>query len=67
MTIDLGAQAVRAPDGTRHGFEISALRKERLLRGLDDIAVTLEHEGAIADYEERRADRRPWLPTARRE
>src|SRR5215510_6174777 len=34
MTIDLGAQAVLAPDGTRHGFEISALRKERLLRGL---------------------------------
>src|SRR3984885_8942736 len=43
ITIDLPDQAVIAPDGKRHAFGISPLRKERLLRGVDDIDVTLEH------------------------
>src|SRR5262245_29895234 len=37
MTIDLPNQRVIAPEGSAHGFEISALRKDRLTRGIDDI------------------------------
>ncbi len=62
MTIDLPGEILVAPDGATHAFEISALRKDRLVRGIDDIDATL----AYADAIERRAAF-PWLPTARRE
>jgi 3-isopropylmalate/(R)-2-methylmalate dehydratase small subunit len=48
--IDLAAQEVRF-DGRRVTFEIDAELKHRLLNGLDDIALTLQQEDAIADYE----------------
>jgi 3-isopropylmalate/(R)-2-methylmalate dehydratase small subunit len=66
MTIDLPRQTVTAPDGTAHGFDISPLRKDRLVRGIDDIDVTLEHLDAIERFEARRRAALPWLPTARR-
>src|SRR5580698_5978974 len=37
ITIDLPKQLLTAADGRAHAFEISALRKDRLLRGIDDI------------------------------
>jgi 3-isopropylmalate/(R)-2-methylmalate dehydratase small subunit len=48
--IDLEAQEVRWPGGTGH-FEIDADIKHRLRNGLDDIALTLDREQAIAAYE----------------
>ena len=35
-------------------FEIDSETKHRLLGGLDDIALTLEQDGAIAAYERER-------------
>ena len=67
ITIDLPNQTVIAPDGNRHGFEISPLRKDRLVRGIDDIDVTLEYRDAIEAFESRRRAAIPWLPTAQRE
>ena len=67
MTIDLPGEVLVAPDGTRHGFEISALRKDRLVRGLDDIDATLAYADAIERFEHARRAAFPWLPTARRE
>jgi len=67
ITIDLPDQTVIAPDGTAHAFEISALRKDRLLRGIDDIDVTLEYRDAIESFEARRRAAVPWLPALRRE
>ncbi len=67
MTIDLPNQILTAPDGTAHAFEISQLRKDRLVRGIDDIDVTLEHLDAIEAFEAKRRAAVPWLPTARRE
>jgi 3-isopropylmalate/(R)-2-methylmalate dehydratase small subunit len=64
ITIDLPDQAVIAPDGKRHAFDISPLRKERLLRGVDDIDVTLEHLEEIERFEAVRRAKQPWLPTA---
>jgi len=66
-TIDLPNQILTAPDGTAHAFEISPLRKDRLVRGIDDIDVTLEHLDAIEAFEAKRRAAVPWLPTARRE
>ena len=67
MTIDLLQQTVVAPDGTAHAFEISALRKDRLMRGIDDIDVTLEYRDAIESFEAKRCAAVPWLPAAQRE
>jgi 3-isopropylmalate/(R)-2-methylmalate dehydratase small subunit len=67
MTIDLPNQALIAPDRGRHPFDISPLRKDRLVRGIDDIDVTLEYGDAIESFEARRRAAMPWLPTAQRE
>jgi 3-isopropylmalate/(R)-2-methylmalate dehydratase small subunit len=67
ITIDLPNQTVIAPDGNRHGFDISPLRKDRLVRGIDDIDVTLEYRDAIEVFETRRRAAVPWLPTAQRD
>jgi 3-isopropylmalate/(R)-2-methylmalate dehydratase small subunit len=67
MTIDLPNQRVIAPDRTAHPFEISPLRKDRLMRGIDDIDATFEHREAIEHFEADRRAALPWLPTARRE
>ena len=66
ITIDLPNQQVIAPDGNVHGFDISPLRKDRLVRGIDDIDVTLEYRDAIEAFETRRRAAIPWLPTAQR-
>ena len=61
LTVDLQAQVVVGPDGTRHPFEADPFRRDGLLRGQDEIALTLGHEAAIAAFERRRALEAPWL------
>ncbi|TXH03602.1 MAG: 3-isopropylmalate dehydratase small subunit [Nevskiaceae bacterium] len=61
ITIDLPAQKVVLPDGRAFGFEIDAFRKDCLVRGLDEIGLTLQHAGAIRAYEARRKIEAPWL------
>jgi 3-isopropylmalate/(R)-2-methylmalate dehydratase small subunit len=51
--VDLEALEVRF-DGRSVPFELEAERRRRLLEGLDDIAVTLLDEDAIARYESER-------------
>jgi 3-isopropylmalate/(R)-2-methylmalate dehydratase small subunit len=48
--VDLEALEVRF-DGRAVPFELDAERRRRLLEGLDDIALTLQQEDAIAAYE----------------
>jgi 3-isopropylmalate/(R)-2-methylmalate dehydratase small subunit len=67
MTIDLPNQSLIAPDRGAHAFEISPLRKDRLVRGIDDIDVTLAYRDEIEKFESRRHAVAPWLPTTRRE
>ena len=55
VTVDLPSQTVTAPDGTRHRFEVDPFRKQALLTGQDEIALTLSHEADIATFEARRA------------
>lgn len=61
LTVDLERQVVETPGGQRLPFEVDALRRERLLDGLDDIALTLQHADEIRAYEERRRRQAPWL------
>jgi 3-isopropylmalate/(R)-2-methylmalate dehydratase small subunit len=67
ITIDLSHQTLIAPDHSAHPFDISPLRKDRLVRGIDDIDVTLEYRDAIEGFEAKRRAAMPWLPTAQRE
>jgi 3-isopropylmalate/(R)-2-methylmalate dehydratase small subunit len=67
MSIDLPNQSLIAPDRSAHAFEISPLRKDRLVRGIDDIDVTLEYRDAIESFEAGRRAAIPWLPAAHRE
>jgi 3-isopropylmalate/(R)-2-methylmalate dehydratase small subunit len=67
ITIDLPSQSLIAPDRGAHPFDISPLRKDRLVRGIDDIDVTLEYRDAIESFEAKRRAAMPWLPTAQRE
>jgi 3-isopropylmalate/(R)-2-methylmalate dehydratase small subunit len=51
ITVDLERQELTAPDGTVVPFAFDAATKHRLLHGLDDIGLTLQHEDAIRAYE----------------
>lgn len=61
FTVDLESQIITAPDGKKFNFEIDSFKKKCLLEGLDDIALTLEKEFAIADFESRHQLSMPWL------
>lgn len=62
LTIDLPNQVLIDAKQRRHAFDINPLRKERLIRGIDDIDVTLEHKDAIVSFEAKRRQKFPWLP-----
>jgi len=62
VTVDLEAEEARTEQGEGFGFAVDAFRKRCLLEGLDEVALTLdEHGEAIAAYEARRRQERPWL------
>jgi 3-isopropylmalate/(R)-2-methylmalate dehydratase small subunit len=52
LTVDLESQTVADDDGRQFSFEIDPFRRECLLKGLDDIGLTLCFERDIAAYEE---------------
>lgn len=61
LSVDLAAQTVTTPGGKSFTFEIDAFRKYKLLNGLDDIGLTLQHADEIRAYEQRRRAEAPWL------
>jgi len=61
LTIDLETQTITTPSGEAIAFSIDENRRYRLLNGLDDIALTLQHADKIKAYETERAKRAPWL------
>lgn len=61
LTVDLAAQTITTPAGEIISFEIDEFRKHRLLNGLDDIGLTLQHVDDIRAYEKQRQQEAPWL------
>jgi 3-isopropylmalate/(R)-2-methylmalate dehydratase small subunit len=61
VSVDLAAQTVTTDEGTSYCFDIDPFRKDSLLKGLDSIGLTLQHETQISSYEARRAALVPWL------
>ncbi len=57
LTVDLERLRITTADGHEIPFELDPFRQRCLLEGLDDIALTLEHEDAIAAFEARHEPR----------
>jgi 3-isopropylmalate/(R)-2-methylmalate dehydratase small subunit len=51
MTVDLERKLIVAPDGREVPFDFDETTRDRILHGLDEIALTLQHEDEIAAYE----------------
>jgi 3-isopropylmalate/(R)-2-methylmalate dehydratase small subunit len=54
LTVDLDHRTVEDAHGFSAAFAIDDFHRYCLLEGLDDIALTLQHEAEIGAYEERR-------------
>ena len=54
LTVNLENMTLYDSQGLEDHFEIEPFIRERLLRGQDDIGLTLEHEGEITSFEKKR-------------
>ena len=61
MKVDLPSQTVTGPDGKTYRFAIDAFKKKCLLEGLDEVGITLQHDAAIAAFENQYRKRYDWL------
>jgi len=62
LVVDLEQQAVSTVDGARRfRFEVDPFRKDCLLKGLDEIGLSLKHADRIRAFEDARRARHPWL------
>jgi 3-isopropylmalate/(R)-2-methylmalate dehydratase small subunit len=61
LSIDLETQSVTDTQGTTHRFEIDPVYKERLLQGLDEVGLVLQHLPEIEAFEKRHHGAHPWL------
>lgn len=61
LNIDLALQRIMRADGSKIDFMIEPFLRHRLLNGLDDIGLTLEHADEIKAYEIRHRRETPWL------
>ena len=51
LTVDLERQIVESVTGWSASFDVDPSRRERMLHGLDDIALTLQQEAKITEFE----------------
>ena len=61
LSIDLESQSILMEGHEPIKFEVDEFRKQCLLNGLDDIALTLQHADDIKAYEAKRSQQAPWL------
>ncbi len=54
LVVDVKAGTVTKPDGTSLAFELDDFLRTRLLEGLDQIGLTLQHEDKITTFEKAR-------------
>ncbi len=62
LTVDLEKQTIEDGSGVfKTSFDIDSFRRECLLKGLDDIGLTLEKKGLIEAFEKKKKEQCPWL------
>lgn len=59
VTVDLEAQRLTGPDGVAHDFVVPPFARDCLLRGLDEIGLTLTLAADIAEFETNHRISRP--------
>ena len=59
--VDLEASCITGPTGEVIAFDYDSGRREKLLKGLDDIALTLQVEAEISAFEATRRKQFAWL------
>ena len=60
FTVNLENQSIQS-DGLLIKFKIDNRRKEVLIKGIDDISETLKLSDKIKEYENKRAEKMPWV------
>ena len=66
ISIDLDSQTITSPSGKQHTFEIDPRRREGLLQGLDEVALTLLRDDEIRAFQAADRAARPWIYFARK-
>jgi 3-isopropylmalate/(R)-2-methylmalate dehydratase small subunit len=61
VTEDLETQTVTNSDGQSYAFEVDAFRKHCMIKGLDDIGLTLGKVTSIDNFEKSAGELRPWV------
>ena len=61
IEIDLIDQKIQKGDNRPFDFEIEPFRKDCLLNGYDDIALTLKKDAKINTFEQKKKNLTPWL------
>lgn len=61
VCVDLQASRITDNEGFAADFDINAFRKDCLVNGLDDIALSLQYERSIEEYERTRRQNQPFL------
>jgi 3-isopropylmalate/(R)-2-methylmalate dehydratase small subunit len=61
VKIDLASQTVVGPDGKTDRFEIDSFRKDCLLKGVDEVNLTLGYDKEIAAFEAKQRQDMSWL------
>ena len=61
LKIDLLKQSIILPDGESLSFEIDAFRKDALLKGLDEVGLTLQYASDIKAFEDKHRTAMPWV------
>jgi 3-isopropylmalate/(R)-2-methylmalate dehydratase small subunit len=60
VVVDVAARTISVGERVTESFQLADYAQWRLLEGLDDVGLTLRHEGEIAAYE---GDRQAWMPS----
>ena len=60
-TVDLKRQVVITPEGREVPFTVDARRRDALLEGLDDVALTMKRQDDIAAWQARDRAAHPWV------
>ena len=63
LTIDLEKQQIQRPNGPIVNFDFDEFRRHCLLNGLDDVGLTLQKDGLISSFENKRKQELGWLET----
>jgi 3-isopropylmalate/(R)-2-methylmalate dehydratase small subunit len=66
IAVDLREQTITSPSGNQHRFEIDPRRRDGLLEGLDEVALTLSRDDEIRAFQAADRARRPWIHFARK-